>query len=205
MGQKSRLRVDPEDFWISPKYRASDWTALQLRDDNKIDWLKAIEIAENRVKIRFVRWIERIENSQFSGFVVIALDCLLIETLVGFITGRPSTGPEGIDALLTGKLMEGGLQFADDEAALFRKHVRNGIIHDGETRRGWFIRRGESDGPVLAKKGKSFHLNRNAFHKALTRQLAAWLTKLRAGDETLRNNMKLRMEQIISKHGEAVQ
>jgi hypothetical protein len=39
---------------------------------------------------------------------VIALDCLLIETLVGFITGQPRKGP---DSFLTGKLTNGELQF----------------------------------------------------------------------------------------------
>src|ERR1700681_1899240 len=168
MGQKNRLPVHPEDFWISPKYRASDWMTLQLRDGTETDWLKAVDIVEDRIRNRFVRWIDSIEGSKFSGFAVIALDCLLIEALVGFLTGKSSGGP---DHLLTGALTNGEFRFTEPEAEDFRKHVRNGIIHDSETRAGWIIRPGHPDGQILTKTGKGTSLNRNAFHRALKHEL----------------------------------
>src|SRR5712664_1272918 len=67
------------DPLISPKYRLSHWETLKF--DNEDDWLKAIEIVEDRIRGRFVVWIDRIASEQFSGFAVIALDCLLLETL----------------------------------------------------------------------------------------------------------------------------
>ena len=191
-----------DDFWVSPKYRASKWKELRLDSIHAEDWSKAADIVEDRIKGRFVRWIGSMVNQKFSGFAVIALDCLLIETMVGFMTGQPSKGP---DSFLTGKLTEGCLHFTSEEARLFRENVRNGIIHDAETRRRWIIRVGDADGPILTKDGKKVSLNRNAFHKAVTRELDEWLTKVRNGDKTLRNNMRLRMEQIVSKHSEAVQ
>ena len=200
MGQKNRLPVHPEDFWISPKYRASDWMTLQLRDGTETDWLKAVDIVEDRIRNRFVRWIDSIEGSKFSGFAVIALDCLLIEALVGFLTGKSSGGP---DHLLTGALTNGEFRFTEPEAEDFRKHVRNGIIHDSETRAGWIIRPGHPDGQVLTKTGKGTSLNRNAFHRALKHELDTWLARLRNGDKKLRDNMKNRMTEIIEKHGEA--
>ena len=198
-----KTRVDTEsDFWVSPRYKASQWRALHLDADDEAEWLKAIDIVEDRIKGRFGRWIDILVAEKFSGFVVVALDCLLIETLVGFMTGEPSRGP---DSLLTGTLGNVGLQFTEEQARKFRESVRNGIIHDAETRRGWIIRPGEPDGNILTTQGRSIALNRTAFHSALTRELDAWLAKLRLSDKTLRKNMMRRMAQIIEIHGEAVQ
>ncbi|MGB9074387.1 MAG: hypothetical protein WCC22_17245 [Terriglobales bacterium] len=190
------------DFWLSPRYRASAWNALHLDIESEVDWPMAIDIVEDRIMGRFVRWIDQIEDVRFSGFAVMALDCLLIETLVGFITGRPSKGP---DALLEGQLTDCEFHFTKDEAEWFRKNVRNGIIHDTETRGRCVIQRGAPSGGILTTKCDSISLNRNAFHGALIRELGAWLAKLRAGDKVLRSNMKLRMNQIIRRHGETVE
>jgi len=190
-----------DDFWISPKDRASKWKQLELDSENEQAWSKAADIVEDRIKGRFVRWTDLIVSQKFSGFAVIALDCLLIETLVGFITGQPSKSP---DSFLTGKLTNGELQFTEKEAQLFRENVRNGIIHDAETRSRWIIRPGDPNGPILTKDGENISLNRTAFHMAITRELE-WLTKIRKGDRELRHKLKQRMDQIISKHSEAVQ
>jgi len=190
------------DFWISPKYKASQWRALHLGADNEAEWAKAVDIAEDRIKGRFVRWIDSLVDEKFSGFVVVALDCLLIETLVGFMSGKPSKGP---DALLTGKLGNSGLQFTTEQARKFRESVRNGIVHDAETRSGWIIRPGEPGGKILTSEGGNIALNRTAFHSALLGELDVWLVKLRSGDKRLRKNMVQRMDQIIKIHGEAVQ
>jgi len=190
------------DFWISPRYKASQWRALRLDTHDEADWLKAVNIVEDRIKGRFVRWIDSIVVERFSGFAVVALDCLLIETLIGFMTGEPSRGP---DALLTKKVGNDELKFTEEQAQQFRESVRNGVIHDAETRSGWIIRPGKPDGQILTINGGSIALNRDAFHSALKRELQVWLGKLRSGDdEMLRKNMKKRMEQIIEIHGEAV-
>jgi hypothetical protein len=191
-----------DDFWVSPKYKASQWKQLQLDSDDEIAWSKAADIVEDRIRGRFAQWIDLIAPERFSGFAVIALDCLLIETLVGFITGQGSEGP---DRLLTGELAKGEFQFTRDEARRFRKNVRNGIIHDAETRCRWIIRPGAPGGQILTKSGKNILLNRTAFHSALMSEFENWLGRVRKGDRTLRKNMRKRMKQIIQRHSEAVQ
>src|SRR5438445_9317391 len=101
LSKGEQLRKIEPDFWISPKHRASRWRALQLDTDDEAEWFTAINIVEDRIKGRLVRWIDSIVTERFSGFAVVALDCLLIETLIGFMTGQPSEGP---DALLTNKV-----------------------------------------------------------------------------------------------------
>lgn len=194
--------ISDDDFWISPKYKASEWKQLHLNSDDEIAWSKAADIVEDRIKGRFVRWVDSIAVEKFSGFAVIALDCLLIETLVGFMTGQRSKGP---DRFLTGELTKGKLRFTKEEARLFRENVRNGIVHDTETRCRWVIRPGDPTGQILTKSGKNISLNRSAFHRALIRELDNWLDIIRKGDKTLRKMMKQRMEQIIQRHSEAVQ
>jgi hypothetical protein len=198
VGQK---HSSSSDFWISPRYRASQWTALQLDPGDEVDWLRAVDIVENRIMGRFVRWVDCIAARRFSGFAVVALDCLLLETLIGFMTGEPSKGP---DALLTKKIGNGEFNFSDEQARLFRENVRNAVIHDTETRHGWIIRPGTSDGQILTSQAEGISLNRDAFHSALARELGAWLAKLRAGDKTLRKHMRDRMDQIIKISGETI-
>jgi hypothetical protein len=65
------------------------------------------------------------------------LDCLLLETLYGFLNGasthKTSTAYKAI-------LMAPPFCFDEDLATAFYENVRNGIVHDTETRNGWMIR-----------------------------------------------------------------
>ncbi len=79
---------------ISPHYHDWDWKRLNLSDPkaNEDDWQTAINIVEDRVRGRLIKWINSLVNERFSGFVVLALDCILIESLWGLQTGKESPG-----------------------------------------------------------------------------------------------------------------
>jgi len=189
--------------WISPKYRARDWQELDLDSENEVAWSKAADIVEDRIRGRLVRWIDSIAVRRFSGFSVIALDCLLIEMLIGFIKGRSSEGNCSVyESFLTGKLTGGTeFRFSKTEASSFCKNIRNGVIHDGETRHRWIIRLGEPHAQILTRDAQNnIALNRTAFHRALKAELNLWLAKIRNGDRTLRKKMRSRMEHILEIH-----
>ena len=63
-------------------------------------WKTAIDIFEDRVEGRFLKQIEILAGKndgkirEFSGFAIIALDCLLIETLRQFYRGSKRTGKD---------------------------------------------------------------------------------------------------------------
>src|SRR5438874_2383721 len=82
---------------ISPKYRADDWKALNLSDPKSPDWSTAIDIFRDRIHGRFLAPVDAIANhtdcqiQEFSGFTIIAIDCLLIETLNQFYQGIDET------------------------------------------------------------------------------------------------------------------
>jgi hypothetical protein len=75
-----------ENVYISPRYRKDDWQQLDLTKAENHGWEMAVDIFLDRINGRFLIPIDKIINhsdwrvSEFSGFIVIAIDCLLIET-----------------------------------------------------------------------------------------------------------------------------
>jgi hypothetical protein len=83
----------------------------------------------------------------------------------------------------------------------FRQFVRNGVIHDAETRKGWLVEKTVPRDAITKKNSHGdYVLNRTKFHKALEATFGDWIAKLRAGDADLRKKMRARMDQIIAKH-----
>lgn len=81
---------------ISAKYTASDWpTDL---DRYSPDWVKAIDIVRDRFESRYFRPVNDLIESENSdvkyncGFVVMSIDCLLIEALNQYYFGITHTG-----------------------------------------------------------------------------------------------------------------
>src|SRR5690349_17854719 len=70
---------------ISPNYTADDWQALDRT--NPHDWDKAAKILNDRIHGRFLQYADECLKSSFSGFVVLAIDSLLLETLQQFREG----------------------------------------------------------------------------------------------------------------------
>src|SRR6267143_3075965 len=70
---------------ISPRFTADDW--LQLDRSNQADWPHALEIFTDRIQGRFLDPIRRLRSYNGSGFAILALDSLLVETLQQFWEG----------------------------------------------------------------------------------------------------------------------
>lgn len=63
-------------------------------DSSDISWNKAICIFEDKIRGRYLDVISRIDNNDClhnDGFVIMALNCLLIETLLQFKNGWNET------------------------------------------------------------------------------------------------------------------
>jgi hypothetical protein len=202
-GEVKREKVPMgDDFQISPKYKCSDWKKLELDDNHEKEWQVAINIVEDRVKGRIIDWVDKIYTCRFSGFAVIALDCALLETLHGLFKGKSEGDTKEVyTSFLQGKLTDTKtFSFDKDTAVSFYCNVRNGILHDTETRKGWIIEQTKPASSIVESIGDSFVLNRTKFHDALKSEFEQWLKKLRAGDLGLRGNMKTRMEELVKKH-----
>ena len=71
---------------ISPNYTCEDWQKLPFPAEEA--WHKAVDIFKDRYRGRFLEPISRIEGYTYAGFAIMALDCLLIETLQQFYEGE---------------------------------------------------------------------------------------------------------------------
>ena len=88
---KSVGPLNLDDISISPKYRSSHWQKAHADSD----WDSMVEIFRDRIEGRFLKPIRLIAEDrdigEFSGFSILALDCLIIETLNLFYSGLNET------------------------------------------------------------------------------------------------------------------
>jgi hypothetical protein len=221
------------------------YTRLTNRDGTNSDdqeaWRCAIEVFERRIRERFLSCIEALETADsrldislpdeapadcstlphkneavVPGFAIMALCCLLGETLQSFrsraeIAPRPETrcsypdGPciktpqtttaDAFKAFLRRPAF--GDAFADEQiASSFVSGVRNGILHEAETRN-WVIWRSEPEKQIVAKRGDGYVLNRSTFYRALKDDFAQYLEELRNSDNgELRSRFRKKMNDI---------
>ncbi len=134
-----------KDFKISPIYKASDWKSLDLKQKESPDWQIAVDIFDDRIQGRFLKQIKALESHQnkllkeFSGFAIIAIDCLLIETLQQFYRGTKRTGKNQDEQIFHDffKRSKDLSSFFDslDKTKIFYSHIRCGILHQAQTRK----------------------------------------------------------------------
>src|SRR5260370_35798832 len=117
---------------ISPRYSVTDWRTLNLTTPS--DWRTAVRILEDCINPRFFRVVKAIDRQDFSGFTVLALDCLLIETLQQFKDGVRET-PRGESGAYFERLLTSApfsAHFTQATAATFYDHFRCCILHEAE-------------------------------------------------------------------------
>jgi hypothetical protein len=186
------------DMWISPKYKAQHWQDLEFRSED--DWEKAVRIFDDRIKGRFLTFVDKVARYDFSGFVVLAIDCLLIETLMQFQEGVRETPPrkhqEYFVTCLTGKHF--GL--SNKQAETFYKHFRNGILHQAEIKGTSKTKRG--DYPLVSDTtdGNGLIINRDLFHGCLLLLYDDYKAKLADPSQIeLRKKFRIKMDIICRK------
>jgi hypothetical protein len=213
-----------------------------IRND-EIAWDCAITVFERRIRERYFSCIEalRAADSQedievgdapqpdcstlpsasgkdtvVPGFAIMALCCLLMETLASFRENLAEVAP--VDGPCPypkgscirpqpsgGKLIREFLQrpsfgqaFANEEVAKsFVRGIRDGILHEAETRH-WVIWREDPRALIVEHQGKQYWLNRTAFCSALKMEFEAYLADLRDfrnGD--LRKRFIKKMDDIV--------
>jgi hypothetical protein len=229
------------------------WAELrpQLLAANEEAWKKAVEVFECRMQERFFRCIELLLNegktdlpenertflrSMVPGFAIMALCCILIETLQAFYEGHimtppnvpdhQCTYPDGI-CLKAPQLIESverctfpdnscvktpptarsfvqflraSPHFGDFNArarSSFSIQIRNGLLHDAETRGGWLIRKTDPSGKIVERRGQHYILNRTRFYDALKAEFLDYLARLNdSSEKVLRDNFLKKMDNI---------
>jgi hypothetical protein len=150
------------------------------------------------------------------GFSIMAICCLLIEALQGFREDIPQPAPPsgpcnypsdvcirpstGTNKLFRNFLKLPGFAGAFSEpkiASAFMDGIRNGILHEAETRK-WVIWREEPADHIVQELGdKRYALNRTLFYKGLKQEFKSYLCELRDPDKkALRVNFRGKMTDI---------
>ncbi len=202
--KKSLGHINFDDISISPKYRVSDWK--KFRDMN--NWGMMTELFLDRIESRYlkpVRHISADENiGEFVGFAVLALDCLIIETLHQFYEGIDET--EGEHRKAFWDFFKKSEYFKDSfsrkKAFIFYSHFRCGILHQAQTKRKSLVRSDDENmiEPVTKTISDGLIVNRKKFHEALEKEIRAYIAKLKSSDTQyyeLRKNFIKKMN-IIS-------
>lgn len=197
---------------IAPNFTVSDWFELRDQLDAEAydaDWKRVIGAVQLRLTRRFVEpadvIIDHDEPSpafpEGRGFAVLALDCLLIEAIYGYKRGRRTNVGESGRAFE--QTLRGDPRFAssfseDDRAHSFYISVRNGLLHDGETRKGWVVWKGWPNAPLVMPVGDGrLALHRDAFHVAVKAYLADYIAALRdPAASDLRDKLRDRIEEL---------
>jgi len=183
---------------LSPRFTDKDWKGINFSMED--GWQQAVAIVEDRIEGRWLRWVDGIVSSQFSGFAVLALDCIVLESLWGFANGKAV--PKRHEREVYRKMLSGRrFRWPDAQIDDFREFVRNGLMHDAETRNRWLVEMTIPRNRIAEQNAAGdYVINRSKFHRAVRGTFEDWLHGLRSGDGGLRRNMRARMDEIIAKH-----
>lgn len=186
---------------ISPNYWTENWEQLNLSLDSPEEtWKKAIIIFQDRIEGRYFNYIDQLDRETFSGFAVMALSCLLIETLQQFI--------EGVDSTPSGKSGEYFIQFLTktsfneffdiDKARIFYKQIRCGILHQAEVEGSSLIRTDSSLSLAqFTEDRRGLIINRRSFYHKLKEVFNDYVGLLSDGSNAeIRRNFIYKMNYI---------
>lgn len=183
---------------------AKTWTIKEWKEIDFLQepgWQKAIEIFEDRIRGRFLDVIDIFECRNGAGFAVLALDCLLIETLQQFREGKAETprGKSGeyFQLFLTETSFKD--HFDNNLADLFYDQIRCGILHQAEVKKSSRVQT-KAEIPLIVKDGNGgITINRRKFHEKLALVFQEYINALRKSDppdQSLRENFCIKMNAI---------
>ena len=168
---------------------SSSTTVAQYRKLVAADDRAAVgDFLVERFDERYFRPIE--DSSSKNGFAVLAVACIVIETLESFYQGRADTKNASAQMFRDFLARDTPLNVLAGENNWFYKDIRCGILHQGESRGGWRVLR---SGPLLNVQAKA--LNAAAILRALKREVRQYVQMIQ-NDEQLWQNFCEKMRTI---------
>jgi hypothetical protein len=167
-GKRADRSHDPEDILLATDFSVAQYRRA-VKDKNA---KRLVSFVENRF---LERYIKPVSGESRHGFAIIAICCLMIESLVSFRRGWNSSEENGdkvfADFFRTHEPFNGLAPVANR----FYGHVRNGLLHQAETTGGWRIRR--DGGPLFDPESKTIEADR--FRDAVEEALRKYCDELR--------------------------
>jgi hypothetical protein len=189
---------------IAKGIQAADYLNLNLSDRKSADWDTAIEYLKLRLTERFIDPIDKLIELESElpavdkkyGFAVLAIDCLLSETIQAFYEGITDASGKS-KRLFKNFLREKDSfkhYFTEEQAEDFYKKFRCGILHQAQTSADtkiWAI------GDLIMREGDFVIVNRDLYHEKIKKELEIYLAKLKRKDDVnLMDNFKTKMDFI---------
>lgn len=196
------------DAYLCHGFSSTNWKELSKKlDQDERAWIEAIGVFERRTKSGFVsalinasiqlKYRSFIETLQ--SFREKFVPPSSLQESCDFPKGKcikPTTGTNEQFRKFLNRSSFGGAFYDDDVAKLFIGGIRNGILHDAETRK-WVIRREEPEGKIIAKKQDGYVLNRTLFYKAITKEFEIYLRELHESlNKELRARFRKKMQDV---------
>jgi hypothetical protein len=194
---------------IASGFTVGDYRALRQRlvPESQItsEWKRVFGAFHRRITERFLQPIAELgryddldELPMRPGFAILALDCLLIDTLQSFREGRASTG-EVSPAKSFRDFLQNAAAFASfnsDDKSDFFGDIRNGLLHNGETRHNWKVRIDTDRLLTKDDEKRTRTINRRLFHAGVLREYGRLCRDLQHGDTAARSRFLVRMDAI---------
>ena len=187
---------------ISPNYNKDSYLKLNLSLCScESDWKKAIEIIMDRIEGRYLNQIDLLSDDvNANGFTIMALNCLLIETLYQFKEGKDRTPSRHNKEAYSDFLMQ---EFpcvfnTQNIAESFYSNIRCGILHSAQTKNG--SRLSDREGVAVVLEGNALVVSVKGMSLLLKTYFQRYLQKLSDPNEvTLRNNFINKMKFVCRK------
>ncbi|WP_316807371.1 hypothetical protein [Pedobacter agri] len=189
-------------FKISKKYTNIHWTELNLVTDKSDGWINGISIIKDRFNSRFFDQINNVKIDPFSGFIVMSIDCLLIETLMQFYLGVDDTefNYKGVQWKAFRDFFKNSIYFKSEFKTnsickTFYTQFRCGLLHQAQTKKKSLIKINQ---PKLLKlinpldAGAGLIIDRVQFHDNLVLEFQHFIQKLKDNENNfLGNNLRI--------------
>lgn len=198
------IKRGEENMEIAPRITRKDWLKLNLSSKDNPDWDKAVEIFRSRIQERYLEPVNIIIQKDSTwkpkyGFSILAIDCLLIETLQAFREGKTDTNRTSKQTFRNFLTMTDSFKnhFDNEKANKFYEHFRCGILHQSEIKENSLVKT-NSNLPLVSWEpdDNKMIINRRKFHDLLVKEFDNYIEQLKMGDAKLRKNFITKMNYI---------
>ena len=192
-------------MFIAPGITDNDYKNLNLDDSNSPDWDKAINIFKLRIESRYLEPVDLLIKSDEKrapinrkyGFSILAIDCLLIETLQAFREGLTDTKGKSKRIFINFLTQRENFKkhFTKSDAIKFYEDFRCGILHQAEVMGDSLL---WSVGMVYGKRGDGTpYINRTKIHELIKKEIKLYCDELKdENNSDLRKKFKRKMDFI---------
>lgn len=164
---------------LSSSITVSKYRELEANNDRKAIGRFLIERFDER-------YFLPIENSSKKhGFTILAVACLVIETLESFYQGKIDTKKESKRIFLDFLIRDTPLKVLANGGDWFYTDIRCGILHQSESRGGWRVLR---KGPLLDFQART--INATRMLRILRAEVKNYAQKLQTDDQLWENFCK---------------